>query len=113
VNEYLERFGFPIRYKYVRENWPVEYYQTVYANTPGSAEMPSAGRAFTPELITSLVARGIIVVPLVLHAGVSSLESQERPYEEYYHLFPATAEEVNDAKTHKKRVIAIGTTVVH
>ena len=32
-------------------------YQTVFATEPGSAEMPSAGRPFTPELVTRLVSR--------------------------------------------------------
>ena len=40
--------------------------------------MPSAGRPFTPELITRLVAKGIDVAPLVLHTGVASLERDER-----------------------------------
>ena len=56
---YLARHGFPIRYRYVKESWPLRYYQTVYATETGSAEMPSAGRAFTPELITRLIARGV------------------------------------------------------
>ena len=47
---------------------------------PGSAEMPSAGRPFTPELVTRLVAKGVGVTPLVLHTGVSSLEANEHPY---------------------------------
>ena len=38
--------------------------------------MPSAGRAFTPELITQLVARGVQFAPLLLHTGVASLEDQ-------------------------------------
>ena len=41
----------------------------------GSAEMPSAGRPFTPEVITRLVAKGVAVTPLVLHTGVASLEA--------------------------------------
>jgi S-adenosylmethionine:tRNA ribosyltransferase-isomerase len=56
LDEYLDRHGFPIRYGYVEESWPISYYQTAYATEAGSAEMPSAGRAFTPELITRLVA---------------------------------------------------------
>ncbi len=52
LHEYLAQFGSPIRYSYVEKEWPLDYYQTVYATEPGSAEMPSAGRAFTPELIT-------------------------------------------------------------
>src|SRR6185295_7074349 len=79
---------------------------------PGSAEMPSAGRPFTPELVTRLVSRGVGIVPLVLHTGVASLESHEPPYEEYYRVPRHTAERVNAAKRRGGRVIAVGTTVV-
>ncbi len=116
VNEYLDRFGFPIRYSYVRQGWPNRYYQTVYATEMGSAEMPSAGRAFTPELITRLVAKGIQVVPLILHTGVASLEDHEPPYEEFYRVPTETARAVNlaraEARTSGRRIIAVGTTVV-
>src|SRR5205823_3240349 len=40
---YLARFGFPIRYSYVKRPWPLSMYQTVFATETGSAEMPSAG----------------------------------------------------------------------
>lgn len=112
VNEYLERNGFPIRYKYVQDKWPIEYYQTVYATEMGSAEMPSAGRAFTPELITKLAARGIGIAPLILHTGVASLEDHEPPYEEYFRVPLETAQAVNTARTEGRRVIAVGTTSV-
>src|ERR671921_600391 len=111
-NDYLDRNGSPIRYRYVRESWPAVYYQTVYATEVGSAEMPSAGRAFTPELITRLVANGVRVVPLVLHTGVASLEDDEPPYEEFYRVPPETADAINAARTAGRRVIAVGTTVV-
>ena len=110
--EYLTQHGFPIRYRYVPEVWPNEYYQTVYANEPGSAEMPSAGRAFTHELMTRLLAQGVIFAPLVLHTGVASLESHEPPYAEYYHVSPETARLVGAAHEAGSRVIAIGTTAV-
>ena len=61
-------------------------YQNVYATTPGSAEMPSAGRPFTPELITALIARGVLVAPITLHTGVSSPERHEAPYPEQYEV---------------------------
>ncbi|MEA4907035.1 MAG: S-adenosylmethionine:tRNA ribosyltransferase-isomerase [Anaerolineaceae bacterium] len=112
VEEYLEQHGFPIRYPYVHQDWPNSYYQTVYANEPGSAEMPSAGRAFTPELITQLVAGGVQFAPLVLHTGVASLEAHEPPYEEYYRVPADTARAVHAARQAGKRVIAVGTTVV-
>jgi len=112
LNEYLDRYGSPIRYRYVRESWPSDYYQTVYATEMGSAEMPSAGRAFTPELITRLVANGVSVVPLILHTGVASLEDDEPPYEEFYRVPPETATAINAARRTGRRVIAVGTTVV-
>ena len=74
---YLLRHGAPIRYSYVGRPWPLEAYQTVFATQPGSAEMPSAGRPFTAAIVTRLVARGVMVAPLTLHTGVSSLEAHE------------------------------------
>ena len=112
LNDYLAAYGFPIRYGYVKQAWPLGYYQTVYTTEPGSAEMPSAGRAFTPELITRLVAQGVQIAPLILHTGVASLEAHEPPYEEFYRVPPETARLVNTARAAGKRVIAVGTTVV-
>jgi S-adenosylmethionine:tRNA ribosyltransferase-isomerase len=112
LNEYLACYGFPIRYGYVSQAWPNSYYQTVYTTEVGSAEMPSAGRAFTPELITRLVARGVQIAPLLLHTGVASLESHEPPYEEYYRVPAETAQAVTAAHAAGKRVLAVGTTVV-
>jgi S-adenosylmethionine:tRNA ribosyltransferase-isomerase len=112
LDDYLDLHGSPIRYGYVRESWPASYYQTVYATEVGSAEMPSAGRAFTPELITRLVANGVSVVPLILHTGVASLEDDEPPYEEFYRVPPETAAAINTARAAGRRVVAVGTTVV-
>jgi S-adenosylmethionine:tRNA ribosyltransferase-isomerase len=112
LDEYLDRHGSPIRYRYVRESWPSSYYQTVYATEVGSAEMPSAGRAFTPELITRLVAKGVQILPLILHTGVASLEDDEPPYEEFYRVPPETAAAINAARIAGRRIVAVGTTVV-
>jgi S-adenosylmethionine:tRNA ribosyltransferase-isomerase len=112
VPAYLGRFGFPIRYSYVRHPWPASMYQTVFANETGSAEMPSAGRPFTPELVTRLVSAGIQIAPVLLHTGVASIEDHEPPYEEFYRVSPETAERVNDARRNRHRIVAVGTTVV-
>jgi S-adenosylmethionine:tRNA ribosyltransferase-isomerase len=112
LHAYLQQHGFPIRYGYVEREWPLSYYQTVYATEPGSAEMPSAGRAFTAELLTRMLASGVVVAPLILHTGVASLESHEPPYEEFYRVPPATARAVNATRAAGSRVIAVGTTVV-
>jgi S-adenosylmethionine:tRNA ribosyltransferase-isomerase len=112
VLDYLAVHGRPIRYGYVTRNWPVAMYQNVYATEPGSAEMPSAGRPFTPEVITGLVAKGVGVAPVVLHTGVSSLEAHEPPYPEEFRVSARTAHTVNDTHRQGGKVIAVGTTVV-
>jgi S-adenosylmethionine:tRNA ribosyltransferase-isomerase len=109
---YSNRYGRPIRYDYVNEPWPLPYYQTIFANEPGSAEMPSAGRAFTAGVVSSLENKGVTIAPLVLHTGVSSLESGEAPYPERYRVPAVTARAVNIARESGRRVIAVGTTVV-
>jgi S-adenosylmethionine:tRNA-ribosyltransferase-isomerase (queuine synthetase) len=112
VVPYLLRHGVPIRYSHVRRDWPLAAYQTVFARTPGSAEMPSASRPFTRAVVTDLVTRGVLIAPLTLHCGVSSLEAGEDPYPEPYDVPPATARLVNHVRAHGGRVIAAGTTVV-
>jgi S-adenosylmethionine:tRNA ribosyltransferase-isomerase len=112
VDDYLERHGFPIRYNYVKEKWPLSFYQTVYATEPGSAEMPSAGRPFTPRVLKRLKSRGIQIAPLVLHTGVSNIESHEPPYKEFYRVPAETALMVNEARAAGHRIVAVGTTAI-
>ena len=109
---WLAVHGRPIRYGYVERPWPVTAYQNVYATEPGSAEMPSAGRPFTAEVIMRLVARGVGVTPLVLHTGVASTEADELPYPERVRVPAVTADRVNAARASGGRVVAVGTTVV-
>jgi S-adenosylmethionine:tRNA ribosyltransferase-isomerase len=109
---YLGRNGRPIRYGYVPQEWPLDAYQNVYAIEPGSAEMASAGRPFSAELVTQLVANGILVAPVTLHTGVSSPERHEPPYPERYRVPPETARLVNAVHGWGGRVVAVGTTVV-
>jgi S-adenosylmethionine:tRNA ribosyltransferase-isomerase len=96
----------------VQRDWPLAAYQTVFARLPGSAEMPSASRPFTDPMVTALVARGVLIAPVTLHTGVSSLEADEDPYPEPFDVPPATARLVNHVRAHGGRVIAAGTTVV-
>jgi S-adenosylmethionine:tRNA ribosyltransferase-isomerase len=112
VEDYLTRYGRPITYGYLHGRWPLPAYQTVFARDPGSAEMPSAGRPFTAELVTSLVRAGIAVAPITLHTGVSSLESGEPPQPERFRVPEHTASLVGWARAHRGRVVAVGTTVV-
>jgi S-adenosylmethionine:tRNA ribosyltransferase-isomerase len=112
IDEYLRAHGSPIRYGYVREAWRIDAYQNVYATTPGSAEMASAGRGFSEALITRLVARGVQIAPLSLDTGVSSLDDDEAPYPERYRVPAPTARLINSARFDGGRIIAVGTTVV-
>jgi S-adenosylmethionine:tRNA ribosyltransferase-isomerase len=110
--DYLAAHGRPIRYRYVPDEHPLAEYQTIFAAEPGSAEMPSAGRPFTHELVTELAARGVLLAPVTLHTGVSSPESHEPPYPERFHVPAATARLVNAVRGWGGRVVAVGTTVV-
>ncbi len=112
LHDYLARYGRPIRYGYVPAEHPLAAYQTVFATEPGSAEMPSAGRPFTPELVTALVSRGVAVAPVVLHTGVSSPEAHEPPYPERFRVPAGTARQIEATRAGGGRVIAVGTTVV-
>jgi len=109
---YLAAHGFPIRYSYIKQSWPGSAYQTVYATEMGSAEMPSAGRAFSDTLLAKLAGMGVQIAPLILHTGVASLDEDELPHEEFFRVPAATAEIVNAARAEGRRVIAVGTTVV-
>jgi S-adenosylmethionine:tRNA ribosyltransferase-isomerase len=108
----MARFGRPIAYGYVPRQWPLQMYQTVYAGPPGSSEMPSAGRAFSADVLSSLNERGIDFLTLTLHTGVASLEAHEKPYAEEYWIPQRTAASVQQARADGRRVIAVGTTVV-
>jgi S-adenosylmethionine:tRNA ribosyltransferase-isomerase len=112
VDDYLERHGEPIRYAHVERPWPIEAYQNVYATSAGSAEMPSAGRPITRELLSRVVARGVTVVPITLHAGVSSPERHEPPFPERFEVSEQAARAICTARHGGGRVIAVGTTVV-
>jgi S-adenosylmethionine:tRNA ribosyltransferase-isomerase len=110
--QWLEVHGRPIRYDYVPREWPLAAYQTVYATEPGSAEMPSAGRPFSEDVLRRAVDRGVGVSPVVLHTGVASLEADEVPYPERASVPAWTAARVNETKAAGGRVVAVGTTVV-
>ena len=108
---FLAAHGRPISYGYLSRHWPLADYQTVFGLVPGSAEMPSAGRPFTAELVTRLVASGVLVAPITLHTGVSSQEVGEGPQPERFAVPATTARLVNDVRCSGGRVIAVGTTV--
>ena len=109
---YLAAHGHPIGYRYLAGPVALDELQNVYATQPGSAEMPSAGRPFTAPLIVRLIAAGVAIAPIVLHAGVSSPELHEPPTPERFTVPDATARLVTGARDAGRRVVAVGTTVV-
>lgn len=111
VEDFLDRYGRPITYNYLRDTWPLSAYQTIFARDKGSAEMPSAARPFTEHLVTDLVTKGITLASVLLHAGVSSLEEGELPQEERYEVPESTARLVNETRAAGSKIIAVGTTV--
>ena len=115
--ELLYRLGQPVRYEYHSVPWDLDYYQTVYGREPGSAEMPSAGRAFTWKILFELKRSGINTAHIVLHTGLSSymddvLDAKHPSSEEEYFISEETAEKINLTHSQGGRVIAVGTTVV-
>ena len=108
---YLPRHGRPIGYGYLDGTFPLAASQNVYADEPGSAEMASAGRPFSERVLVRLIARGIPVVPLTLHTGVSSPELHEPPYPERFTVPEVTARLVTATRRARQRVVAVGTTV--
>jgi S-adenosylmethionine:tRNA ribosyltransferase-isomerase len=112
LHKYLRLYGEPIRYGYVSHPWSLDAYQTIFARVPGSSEMPSAARPFSWQVIRRLRDAGISVVPLTLHTGVASLESDEEPYPEPFSIPRTTAKTINTAHEGRHLVLAIGTTVV-
>lgn len=112
----LYRLGRPVRYEYLAEPWGLDYFQTVFASVPGSVEMPSAGRAFTWEVLAGLRRQGVGVVFLSLHAGLSyyldNFRKDPRSAPEPYCIPAGTAVAVNRVKRSGGRVVAVGTTVV-
>ena len=119
VRKAMARAGEPIRYGYLEAPYPpIEAYQTLFARMPGSAEMPSAGRPFTPRVLDALRARGIGLAEVTLHTGVSSHEveanevEEQALYAEPFSVPERTAETVTAARREGRPVIAVGTTVV-
>ncbi len=118
LDQAMRQHGQPIRYGYVPQPYPLSAYQTFFSSVPGSAEMPSAAQPFTPRVVARLRAKGIEIAGLVLHTGVSSLEVEVEDveshplYAEPFQVPPATARAVNEARRARRRVIAVGTTVI-
>ena len=97
-----------------------ERYQTVFAENRGAVAVPSAGLHFTPELIETLHAKGVRIVPITLHVGLGTFRPVEvedltkhRMDSERFMISDDTASAVNEAlESPDNTVTAVGTTVV-
>jgi S-adenosylmethionine:tRNA ribosyltransferase-isomerase len=92
-------------------------YQTVYAQTTGSAAAPTAGLHFTPEILTQLRNAGVQIEYITLHVGLGTFQpvraehlADIRLHAEHYSLPPQTAAAINQALTENRRIVAAGTT---
>lgn len=108
--------GAPVQYAHRSERLPLWSVQTAYAGRPWAAEMPSAGRPLTWDIVLGLQRAGIAVAALTHAAGLSSTgdDALDRalPWPERYEIPERTAEAITAARARGGRVIAVGTTVV-
>lgn len=96
-----------------------ERYQTVFARNRGSAAAPTAGLHFTPQILDEIRTRGVEIVEVTLHAGLGTFQplredrvESNKLHVESYTIGTETTETINRALDEKRRVIAVGTTVV-
>ncbi len=91
-----------------------ERYQTVYADTGGSAAAPTAGLHFTPSLLAAIEAMGVRIARVTLHVGLGTFRPIETDdvsahvmHAEQVSISEEAAEMINGAKG---RIFAVGTT---
>ena len=118
----LEKHGrVPLPPYLEREDEPLdrERYQTVYARVPGSVAAPTAGLHFTTELLEAIEAKGVERVAITLDVGPGTFRpvqtddpAKHHLHAEAYHVPAGAAEVINTARARRRRVWAVGTTVV-
>ncbi|MGH8656939.1 MAG: tRNA preQ1(34) S-adenosylmethionine ribosyltransferase-isomerase QueA [Gammaproteobacteria bacterium] len=94
-------------------------YQTVFAKTPGAVAAPTAGLHFDSALLQTLQGRGVNFAFITLHVGYGTFQplrvaqiEDHRLHKEWVEVPVQTCALVMKARRNKKRVIAVGTTVV-
>ena len=94
-------------------------YQTVYAKQEGSAAAPTAGLHFTPELLDRIRAKGITIVPVLLHVGLGTFRPVKEDdvdnhvmHTEFCEVTPEAAETLNRIRAAGGRIVCVGTTSV-
>ncbi|MCM8569003.1 tRNA preQ1(34) S-adenosylmethionine ribosyltransferase-isomerase QueA [Gramella jeungdoensis] len=96
-----------------------ERYQTIYAKNEGAVAAPTAGLHFSKHLLKRLEIKGVDFAEVTLHVGlgtfspveVEDLSKHKMDSEEAFITKDAT-DVINKAKLEKRRVCAVGTTVM-
>ncbi|HMG84883.1 MAG TPA: tRNA preQ1(34) S-adenosylmethionine ribosyltransferase-isomerase QueA [Terracidiphilus sp.] len=96
-----------------------ERYQTVFSRERGSVAAPTAGLHFTPLMLEQIAACGVEIARVTLHVGLGTFAplrvqrvNEVRLHHERYSIPAETADAVNRAHCERRRIIAVGTTVV-
>ena len=118
--ELLERLGEMPLPPYIHEKLMDQTrYQTVYARAEGSAAAPTAGLHFTPELMEKIHAKGVTVVPVLLHVGLGTFRpvkaedvDEHKMHSEFYEVTQEAADTLNAIRARGGRLICVGTTSV-
>lgn len=94
-----------------------ERYQTIFARHEGSVAAPTAGLHFSDEVVRRIKAKGVTIVPLSLHVGPGTFKplkeeqvERNRLDAEFMMMREDYWNEILEAKTHGRRIIAVGTT---
>ena len=96
-----------------------ERYQTIYAKNEGAVAAPTAGLHFSRHLLKRLEIKGVNFAEVTLHVGLGTFNSVEvedlskHKMDSEEIIIPAkTAETINKALVEKRRICAVGTTVM-
>lgn len=94
-----------------------ERYQTIFANKEGSCAAPTAGLHFTDDILNLIRAKGVDIVTVTLHVGPATFKPVKTENiedhvmgQEPFTISESTAKIINNAKSEKRRVIAVGST---
>lgn len=92
-------------------------YQTIYAQTIGSAAAPTAGLHFTRRLIRKITGQKIATARITLHVGLGTFQPVRQGnlktgklHTEHYFIDPTSAAVLTGFRRRGKRIIAVGTT---
>lgn len=96
-----------------------ERFQTIFASRIGAVSPPTAGLHFTKELMMRLEIKGIRFSEMTLHNGLGTFRPVEvedltkhKMDSEFYEIPADTTQIVNRALEEKKRVCAVGSSVM-